>query len=612
MLKFSLIIAGVFAFVSTAPRVASQVRPFAVTVVDEQTGRGVPLVELKTVNDIIYVTDSAGVAAIDEPGLMGRSVFFQLKSHGYDFPKDGFGISGKALDVVEGGASTLKIQRRNIAERLYRITGGGIYRDSVLTGKPVPIKSPLLNAQVLGSDSVLMIPFRGKLHWFWGDTNRPGYPLGNFHTPGAASLPPGQGGLDPELGVDLTYYVDPSGFAKPTAKLPGEGPTWLFGLAGFRDTSGQERLVATYSKIKPPMETYEQGLVAFNPESAVFDKVVSFPRDAAVRTSGHTFLQDVNGLTFVYYSTPFPITRVRARMTDLSDITRYETFTCLTQGSRLDKPEVDRGPDGRARYSWKENTSAVDPGVQSKLIRSGALKEDEGLFALRDAETGKPVTAHNGSTYWNPYRKRWIAIFSEIFGTSMLGETWYAEADTPLGPWVYARKIVSHDKYSFYNPKYHPPFDKDGGRVIFFEGTYTVSFSGNPNPTPRYDYNQIMYKLDLSDPRLNLPAPVYEVGGHYATGADAARRALGAPAVFFALERAGEGTVPIVSTAEGLRSATPNDPEKPAFFGLSTTLKSPPSPTVLLENMRGGKAENFPKARVWPAPTRVRLPGLNP
>ena len=102
-------------------------------------------------------------------------------------------------------------------------------------------------------------------------------------------------------------------------------------------------------------------------------------------------------------------------------------------------------------------------------------------------------------------------IAVESFGsTSFLGEVWYAEADTPLGPWVYARKIVTHDKYSFYNPKQHPMFDKDGGRIIFFEGTYATTFSGNPDPTPRYDYNQIMYQLDLSDRRLALPVAIYE------------------------------------------------------------------------------------------------------
>ncbi len=42
--------------------------------------------------------------------------------------------------------------------------------------------------------------------------------------------------------------------------------------------------------------------------------------------------------------------------------------------------------------------------------------------------------------------------------------------------------------------------------MIFFEGTYSITFSGNKGqPTPRYDYNQVLYKLDLDDPRLKLP-----------------------------------------------------------------------------------------------------------
>jgi len=44
-----------------------------------------------------------------------------------------------------------------------------------------------------------------------------------------------------------------------------------------------------------------------------------------------------------------------------------------------------------------------------------------------------------------------------------------------------------------------------GGRVIYLEGSYVNTFSGNPHPTPYYEYNQIMYRLDLSDPRLKLP-----------------------------------------------------------------------------------------------------------
>ena len=47
-------------------------RYFTIRVVDEDTGRGVPLVELRTVNDIRLWTDSAGVVALREPGLMGH------------------------------------------------------------------------------------------------------------------------------------------------------------------------------------------------------------------------------------------------------------------------------------------------------------------------------------------------------------------------------------------------------------------------------------------------------------------------------------------------------------------------------------------------------------
>jgi hypothetical protein len=38
--------------------------PFIIEVVDEQTGRGVPMVELETVNNIRFVTDSNGIVAL--------------------------------------------------------------------------------------------------------------------------------------------------------------------------------------------------------------------------------------------------------------------------------------------------------------------------------------------------------------------------------------------------------------------------------------------------------------------------------------------------------------------------------------------------------------------
>ena len=100
-------------------------------------------------------------------------------------------------------------------------------------------------------------------------------------------------------------------------------------------------------------------------------------------------------------------------------------------------------------------------------------------------------------------------IASEAAGATMLGEVWYSEADKPEGPWVLARKIITHankagDAHDFYNPTQHSFFDRAGGRVIYLEGSYVNTFSGNPHPTPYYEYNQIMYRLDLSDPQLKF------------------------------------------------------------------------------------------------------------
>ena len=227
---------------------------FQITVVDADTGRGVPLVELSTVNGIRYVTDSNGVAAFHEPGLMDQSVYFFVKSHGYEFPADKlFGFRGQALTVKPGGKARLKIKRLNIAERLYRVTGEGIYRDSVLTGAEVPIRQPLLNAQVLGCDSVQTAVFRGKLIWLWGDTNRPSHPLGNFHMTGAATPLPDNGGLNPSRGIDLTYFQKEDGFVRPMARMPGEGPTWLDGLVVLGDGDG-ERMFAAYAKIRRALD----------------------------------------------------------------------------------------------------------------------------------------------------------------------------------------------------------------------------------------------------------------------------------------------------------------------------------------------------------------------
>lgn len=551
---------------------------FTIEVVDQETGRGVPMVELRTVDSVRRWTDSAGLAAIDEPGLFGQKVFFHVASHGYEFAKDGFGFYGTALDVTRGGKAQLKIKRINIAQRLYRITGGGIYRDSVMLGHKTPLAEPVLNAQVFGSDSVQTAIYRGKLLWFWGDTLRPRYPLGNFHTPGATSHLPADGGLDPDAGVDLQYFAGEDGFARPCAQMPGEGPTWVDGTVTVPTTDG-EQLFTAYAKVRGSFDVYQRGLCRWDDKQERFLKVCEFDVAAPAIPNGHAFVQADNGTKYVYFGNPYPLVRVKAEPSALADLSQYEAFSCLTEGSRLttagkdglhvERAEVKRmavdddGPKagvvkaegkvssdkkGAPRWAWKKNTPAVSPDAQEKLIAAGELQADEALLPLREAESGKAVRAHTGSVAWNEFRHKWVMIVLQVGGSSALGEIWYAEADSMLGPWVYARKVVTHDRYSCYNPAMHPEFAKNDGQTIFFEGTYTASFSGNTDLTPRYEYNQMMYKLELDDPRLALPVPIYrevsandagakdvEMRGESLSRSPAARQ--GGQIAFFAMDR---------------------------------------------------------------------------
>src|ERR1700712_5508428 len=99
------------AFAQTKPVVFAEIR-----VVDAETGRGVPLVQLETVNGLSFVTDNAGRIAFHEPGLMGREVFFTVRSHGYEAKKDGFGFAGVRITPRAGKAAEVLVKRRNIAE----------------------------------------------------------------------------------------------------------------------------------------------------------------------------------------------------------------------------------------------------------------------------------------------------------------------------------------------------------------------------------------------------------------------------------------------------------------------------------------------------------------
>ncbi len=478
---------------------------FGIHVLDEQTGRGVPLVELETVHHVKFVTDSAGWIAINELGWSGQSVFFHIRSHGYEFPKDGFGNAGKALKVLAGAREPIRVKRRNVAERLYRITGEGIYRDSVLLREKTPLAEPLSSGRVAGQDSAFAVPYRGRLHWFWGDTSRLSYPLGHFWMAGAVSDLPGAGGLDPSKGVNLRYFTDANGFSRPMCRLGVErGLIWSDGFATVIDDAGRERLVCHYAHMESLEKMLGHGLAVYDDARQEFTKIDSLDLKELWRWPGqaHPVRKREGEVDYLVAGEVFPVIRVPAQWKHWTNLASYESWSCLVDGPSEAESVVDRDADGKPRWRWRRGVGAVDSTVESKLIASGRMSRNEASFSPVDVESGKPVRLHRGSVNWNPHRKRWIVIAVETGGTSMLGEVWYGEASEPTGPWRKVRKIVTHDRYSFYNPVHHAEFDEAGGRWIYFEGTYVNTFSGNPDTTARYDYNQVMYRLDLDDPSL--------------------------------------------------------------------------------------------------------------
>lgn len=436
--------------------IVSAVQPCRIEVVERGSGWPVPLVELRTTHDVRMVTDNAGVIAFDLPEAMGKETWFSVIGHGYEVPKDGLGMRGVRVTPEPGKTVRIEIERKNIARRLGRLTGGGLFAESQKLGKETDWKE----SGIFGCDSVQNAVHRGKLFWAWGDTTMPNYGLGIFDMTSATTARPPFASFEPPLRPRFDYFVDAKGRQRGVAKMPGSGPTWLSGYLSLPAKDGQPRLVATYSKIRNHLEEYELGLCVWNETTETFDrlrvvwsKTDAVPKAPPTPQGMPTLWKDAQGKEWALFGNPFPKLRCPATFEAWQDPTTWEPLT--------PQPTVISATDGR---------------------------------------TVKP---HTGAIAWNSFRKRWVTIFVELFGKpSGLGEVWYAEADAPTGPWGKAVKVLTHENYTFYNPQVHPEFTPEGSPILLFEGTYTSEFADHASPTPRYNYNQMLYRLDLNDPKL--------------------------------------------------------------------------------------------------------------
>ncbi|MFM8577620.1 MAG: tryptophan-rich sensory protein [Planctomycetaceae bacterium] len=429
--------------------------PFRIEIIDRENGWPVPLVELRTVHGVTFVSDNAGLIACDLPESMGEETWCGIRGFGYGVPRDGFGFEGVRFTPQPGGRLRVQVDRRIVAKRLGRITGAGVFGESRKLGED----KDWCESGIVGCDSVQNAVFDGRLFWLWGDTSLAKYPLGVFDGTAAHTPLRPLDCLEPPVRMPFNFYRDAAGAPKPIAKMPGTGPTWVTGLARVPDATGVPRLVGTFMKIKPPLEAYRVGLCVWEPEQKAFSERTVLWEQSGQRPREQPLLEghavewtDTSGKSWLLFGNPFPAIRCPA------------TFE-----------------------AW------ADPATWEPL---------EAPRRLHDA-SGQPVVPHSGSIAWNPWRHRWVAVFMEKFGKpSAFGEIWYAEAESALGPWGPAVKIVSHDNYTFYNPRLHPEFTEPDSPTLIFEATFTQQFADKPAPVARYDYNQVLYRLELDDPAL--------------------------------------------------------------------------------------------------------------
>jgi hypothetical protein len=480
---------------------------FEIRVTDKATGRGIPLVELVTVDGVRWVTDNAGRIAYAEHGHAGQTIFFSVYPQGYRVPKDGFGVEGARLKIEPGASAEVKLERINLAERFYRSTGQGLYRDTELLGKAAPLRDGGRQGMVAGQDSVQMVNYRDKLYWFWGDTSRLSYPLGLFRTSGAVTPLPGAPGADPDKGFDYTYFAAPDGFSRAMVDVANpKGVVWIDGVCVVPDESGRERMVCRFSRREGLGELYEQGFMVYNDERELFEVKTTFPNTEQWRfVRDHPVRVKDGGKEYLMCGPAFPVTRTNPALADVTNTASYESWSCMDPQADPANAKPRRSAAGALDWKWQAGPPTTQK-EELRWLKAGLIKPEEVRFLPEDAgKPGRRVVIHNGTVHWNAHRNRWILVGNEIAqdkqSPSFLGEVWYSEAESPQGPWRKAARVATHDKQSFYNPCHHPAFDAEGGRVIYFEGTYTNTFTDAP-ATQRYNYNQVMYRLDLDHPHL--------------------------------------------------------------------------------------------------------------
>lgn len=491
---------------------AHQNLPFLIRISDAETGRGVPLVELELENGLKLVSDNDGNIALNSPDLFGHRARLRICGQGYSTGKTDFWGQESISAVIEPGQTMqVKLQRKFAAQRLYRITGAARFNHTLLAGKtPSFLPGARLWGKVIGQDSLICLPWQNRLWHFYGDTLS--LSSFNFSASCATAPMPDSGKYDPEIGVPLEYIVDADGFAAKMIETGKKGFTWIEYVLPVK-LARHETLIAKYVQHATLDLVEEAGFAIFNRNKGKFSIVKRWQGNTPHKCT-HPYPVALAGKEGYLL---FPWRICGTSINEIMSEDQHLTFTCLepaTPGSRQQTINfahkafrVRRNANGQVIYHWQKAGVPADSQVEKKMLHDGLLKPSELLFAPVSLDDGQRIFSFNGSIVYSHFKKRWIMINQG----HKAGDIVYAEADTPTGPWAFARQISGLDNYNLYNPILHPWFFKENGRIVFFEGTYTNYFSASPGKTPEVDYNQVMYKLDTEQEQMLMPIAIYRV-----------------------------------------------------------------------------------------------------
>ena len=445
---------------------------FGVRVVDSSSGRGIPAARVSVLHWLDQWSDSLGYVAFQEPALATPTqLFVTVESDNYD-------KLAVSLNASLGRSLSLQLRRQLPAERLYRVTGPGIFRDAVLLGAKLPPAAAAVAASdsdlshgIAGQDAMISAQFRDKIVLSFGDTRSASDGAGQTMTSNA--LAPTQAFSRERIldGLPLSYSLSPSGETRPSLPLHvSERSVCEFGMPfarkGTNDSSVEIGALSATSRglfvvfTKRPRgnmgpswadcTTCCWGIARYDIDTRVYRPQVLFPLKSPMFgrvTASQSLVTTEDGVERIYFTVQKPIVRVA-----VSAIANLSAF---------------------------EEVAVASPFTDQDINRAAVTHvASAGLFVMI-AEGREP----------------------------RMGDILAATAKSLAGPWSSLCRIASSNltHNALYNPSIHTTINGSSGAEIIWSATLSDGYTTNSVhkqdglTVPRYNYEVIMHRVRLDD-----------------------------------------------------------------------------------------------------------------